>query len=99
MVFGWLDTRAAKDFGANLATYFATQLPLEAKNLKDKKFAARTQGTMRQMSAKVVDFKSNESLNVYKKAKLCNAFKWTLRDAGYDTDYVEKLTDWLVTQL
>lgn len=99
MIFSWLNTRAAKDFGAELARYFATQLPLEGKNLTDKKFANRTQAAMRQMSTRIATFKTTEALNVYKRAKLCNAFKWTLRDAGYEVAYVDKLTDWLVTQL
>jgi hypothetical protein len=38
-------------------------------------------------------------MNMFKKAKLGNAFKWFLRDAGYDTEYVDGLTEWLMERL
>jgi len=47
----------------------------------------------------VQQFKKDRRLNVYKKAKLGNAFKWSLRDAGYDVDYVNELTEWLMLRV
>ena len=40
----------------------------------------------------VKQFGLAHNLNVYKKAKLGNAFKWTLLDKGYDAGFVDKLT-------
>lgn len=99
MIFSWFDAGEAKKLGASLAQFYATQLPLEAKALNDKKFAAKTQSAMRQLTAKVDAFKARQRLNIYTKAKLGNAFKWNLLDAGYDKAYVDNLTEWLVARL
>jgi len=97
-MFGWFDAREAKQFGASLAAFYIAQMPVDLK-LSDKKFAAKTQSAMRSMAGKVDAFKVAHGLNGYKKAQLGNAFKWALKDAGYDTAYIDKLTDWLVTRL
>ena len=97
-MFGWFDAREAKQFGASLAAFYIARMPVDLK-LSDKKFAARTESTLRSMSGKVDVFKAAHGLNGYKKAQLGNTFKWALKDAGYDTAYIDKLTDWLVTRL
>ena len=97
-MFGWFDAREAKQFGASLAAFYIAQMPVDLK-LSDKKFAARTESTLRNLSGKVDVFKAARGLNGYKKAQLGNAFKWALKDAGYDAAYIDKLTDWLVTRL
>lgn len=98
MVFGWFDAREAKQFGASLGAYYAAQMPVD-RELNDKKFAAKTQSTLRSMAGKVDAFQAAHRLNGYKKAQLSNAFKWSLKDVGYDAAYVDKLTDWLVARL
>ena len=97
-MFGWFDAREAKEFGASLAAFYIAQMPVDLK-LSDKKFAVRTQSVMRTMSGKVDTFKAASGLNGYKKAQLGTAFKWALKDAGYDAAYIDKMTDWLVTRL
>jgi hypothetical protein len=51
------------------------------------------------MSAQIKVFKQNERLNIYKTAKLGNAFKWTLKDAGVDDALSAKLVEWLVANI
>lgn len=99
MMLGWFDAREASRFGAELAGWYAAQLPREATSLSDKKFAARSESAMKQMARRVDEFKQRQTLNVYKRAKLANAFKWSLRDVGYDTAYIDRLTEWLVARL
>ena len=67
--------------------------------LGTKKFAAKTQETLKKIDLQVQQFKAGRALNVYKKAKLGNAFKWVLRDKGYDTQYVDDLTEWLMLRV
>ena len=98
MLFGWLDASEAKRFGNSLGTFYISQIPVDL-TLSEKKFAARTQSVMRKMADQVDAFKAGHRLNGYKKAQLGNSFKWTLKDAGYDGGYIDKLTDWLVTRL
>lgn len=97
MFFNWFDAREAKAFGMSLAQMFMEKVPLEAQ-LNEKKFAARMQDVLQKMAARVRDFRKGAEVNLYKKAQLGNAFKWALRDSGYDEAYVEKLTLWLMTQ-
>ncbi|HEY6510841.1 MAG TPA: hypothetical protein VI032_02620 [Burkholderiaceae bacterium] len=99
MMLAWFDARAAGQFGADLAGWYTSQLPREAASLSEKKFAARTESAMKQMARRVDEFKLRQTLNVYKRAKLANAFKWALRDAGYNTAYIDQLTEWLVARL
>lgn len=97
MIFKWFDASEAKAFGTLQAQYFMERIPLEAQ-LNEKKFAAKTKDALEKMNLQVRKFKEDHKLSVYKRAQVGNAFKWLLRDAGYDEAYVEKLTLWLMTQ-
>jgi hypothetical protein len=97
MVLSWFDAREANRFGESLAGYFAERLAADSR-LADKKFAAKAQQVLASMGRQVDEFKRANKLNVYKKAQLGNAFRWKLRDAGYDTAYVDELTEWLMVR-
>ena len=98
MLFDWFNATAAKDFGATLARFYVERIPFGTTQ-NDKKFAARTKEVLGKMALQVAKFKESNRLNTYQKAKLGNAFKWTLREAGYDTAYVDRLTEWLVARI
>ena len=97
-MFGWFDAKEAKQFATTLAAFYVAQVPVKS-TLGEKKFAAKTQSTLRALDGKIAAFKTAHPLNGYKKAQLGNTFKWALKDAGYDANYIDKLTDWLVTRL
>lgn len=99
MGLAWFDAKAAKEFGASLANYFAEKMPVSEKNVDDKQFERKSKRTLTAISTQVVEFKKNNSLNVYKRAQLSNTFKWALIEKGYDDKYVNELTMWLVRQL
>jgi hypothetical protein len=98
MILSWFDARAAQNFGSELARSFMTRVPADAK-LSDRKFEAKAKTALLQLERSIADFRASHRLNFYRKAKLGNAFKWTLKDAGYDPTYVDKLTDLLMLQL
>ncbi len=98
MIFGWFDARAARAFGSELAHAFMALVPVDAK-MTDRKFETKAKSALNQLGQRVANFARDHRLNTYQKARLGNAFKWTLKDAGYDAAYVDKLTDWLVLQL
>ena len=54
---------------------------------------------LHQLEQQVTRFKAEHKLNAYKKAQLGNKFKWTLKDKGYDTAYVDQVTNWLMFKL
>jgi hypothetical protein len=65
----------------------------------DAKFTAKAEKALVRADQRVQDFKARERLNVYKKAKLANAFLWTLKDRGCSQEYANSLTDWLSVRL
>lgn len=98
MLFGWFDGQAARAFSEALARSFVNRVPLHD-TVGDKKFEARAKAAITLLSKQVAEFKRENKLNIYKKAQLCNRFKWYLKDAGYEPSYIDKLTDWLMLQL
>ena len=63
------------------------------------KFTGKAEKVLIRADQRVRDFKARERLNVYKKAKLANAFLWTLKDNGCSQEYANQLTDWLSVRL
>ena len=94
----WLDAKDEQAFGKSIAQFYIERVPFESPFSK-KKFATKTQDTIKKIDLQIQQFRSTHSSNVYKKAKLGNAFKWALRDAGYDNEYVDELTELLMLML
>ena len=94
----WFSAAQEQAFGKVLAEFYIARVPFESP-FSAKKFAVKTQDTLKKMETQIARFNAEHKLNVYKKAKLGNSFKWTLRDAGYDGDYVNELTEWLMVHL
>lgn len=91
MVFGWFDTRAAKEFGRSLALHY------DEKVRANEKAAVRKQaGKQAKLGAEivrqVVEFKQKSRPNFLQRASMGNAFKWQLNDLGYDSASVDQLT-------
>jgi hypothetical protein len=91
----WFDAREAQKFGTSLAEFFIQRIPLEKPNKKIKSLAKK-QEVLDKMFLQIHDFKMKHKLNIYKKAKLGNAFKWKLLDADYDPELVDELTKLLM---
>ena len=97
-MIGWFDAREAKAFGATLANDFIRQVA-PAADLKQKKFAQKADAALAKISRDAAEFRKSHRLNVYKRAQLTNQFKWVMKDAGYDAEYIDKLTDFLILKL
>jgi len=98
MIFEWFDAKAAKDFGESLARFYAQRLPLDTKATQQQ-FGSRTAEVLKMMESQLLQFKRQNTLNMYKTAQMGNAFKWALKDAGYDDAYIDRLTEWLVINI
>lgn len=97
-MLNWFSSTASVRFGQELAAFLLSET--NASSTKDQaKFAARVERALMRADQRLVDFKARERLNVYKKAKLANAFLWTLRDKGCPDQYASQLTNWLSTKL
>ncbi len=91
MVPGWFNADEAKKFGASLAQFYIDRIPADESKGKGKSIA-RKQEVINKIFEQMVRFRLEHKLNIYKKAQLGNAFKWALRDAGYSSEFVDKLT-------
>ena len=74
------------------------RMPL-AIRVNERQFAAKSKHVFDKMGDRVALFKQQNKLNTYKIAQMGNAFKWSLKDAGYDDDYVNKLTQWFIVRI
>lgn len=97
-MFSFLDAKAAKAFGTEMAGFYIERMPLNAA-LKDKQFATKSRHVMEKMGIQISAYAKQNRLNTYKVAQMGNAFKWTLLDAGYAQDYVDKLTQWFIVSI
>ena len=90
-MFSWLDASEAQKFGTTLAEFFIERVPADNSGKKEKSLA-KQQEIIKKMLLQVEIFKVNNKLNLYKKAKLANSFKWKLLDAKFDSELVDELT-------
>lgn len=98
MIFSWFSSSASVRFGKELATFVLAELA-GSMGKSDTKFTAKAEKALVRAGQQVQEFKARERLNVYKKAKLANAFLWTLQDSGCSQEYAAQLTDWLSMRL
>lgn len=98
MIFSWFDAREATVFGASLAEMLIERTPAEGA-IGKRMLTKKHQAMLHQLEQQVTRFRLEHKLNVYKKAQLGNRFKWTLKDRGYDKEYVDQLTNWLMVQM
>lgn len=90
-MLSWFDSSEAEEFGNSLADLFIKRVPLDNAGRKAASTAKR-QEVMEKMFLQVIQFRAKKKLNVYKKAKFGNTFKWRMREAGYDPAAVDELT-------
>ncbi len=91
MLLNWFDAKEAKEFGIALARFHIEKIPLDSSGAKNKPMAKK-QEALNKLFQQMARFKLEHRLNIYKKAQLGNAFKWALRDAGYEAAYVDQIT-------
>lgn len=97
-MLNWFSSAESVRFGNELAEFVYTEI--SKSTVRDEaKFAAKTEKTLLRADQRLQEFKARERLNVYKKAKLANAFLWTLRDRGCPAEHADKLAEWLSTRM
>lgn len=98
MALKWFDASEAESFGQSLAQFFIKGVPATTE-IQSKKTIAKQFDAVDQMYLQIEQFKLNNSLNVYKKAKLGSAFKYELIAAGYKPEFVDQVTKGLLLKL
>ena len=98
MIFNWFDANEADKFGVFLAELLIERTPVDDA-IGKRSVTKKHEAMLHQLGQHVARFKAEHKLNMYKKAKLGNAFKWKLREKGYDAEYVDQMTNWLMFKL
>ena len=96
-IFHWFDTREGDELARDIVTELVKRVPPTTLPAKDKKAALRLRNTHDAIFARAGKFARTHKLNIYKKARLANQFKWALREAGYPQDFIESWTYELAT--
>jgi len=98
-LFKWFDEKEASEFGLSMADFFASRVPVKSVPASDKKSLRIVAEVVSKLHMQASRFGVEHKLNVYKRAKLTNAFQWRLFDLGYDRTVVEELTRELLRSL
>ena len=98
----WLDAREATNVGTALADDFVLHTASESAARRGDKRAPQGQELQRflQKFLQRVDREAQPlKLNIFRRAKLANSFKWRLLERGVERHVVEELTEALVLRL
>jgi tetratricopeptide (TPR) repeat protein len=99
----WLDAREATEVGAALAEDFVLQSASGSASRRKNGSASAPVGDLQKFMQKFLQRVDRDArplqLNLFKRAKLANSFKWRLLEKGVDKDLVDELTQALVLRL
>ncbi len=98
-MFNWFNAKAEKEFGLQLAEFVIKEMPAELDKKKKEKTVAKRQKIMQQVAFKILEFKRDHQLNVYKKAQLGNSFRWRLEEEQFDADVISEWISVVVREL
>jgi hypothetical protein len=98
MLLGWLDTRAAEGFATTIAREIRTSMP-PSDEAPGKKEAGKRAKKIERIATQAKAFSRDNRLNFYKKAKLANTLKWSLKEAGYSDVFVREMVGLILVNL
>ena len=96
-IFDWFDTGEGDGLAREIVAELIKRVPPATLPAKDKKAALRLRNTHDAVFARAGKFARTHKLNVYKKARFANQFKWALKEAGYPPEFIESWTYELAT--
>ena len=99
MVLNWFDAREAAAVGAALADHFQPESASAASGRKKAGAARDWRQDLPRLRQRIAREAGPLKLNLFKRAKLLNSFKWRLSELGFDTKSVDELTQVLLMQL
>lgn len=102
-MFKWFDTREVTDVGTALADDFVLQSASGSGGRQKNGSPVVAGGDLQKFMQKFLQRVDRDArplqLNLFKRAKLANSFKWRLLEKGVEKDLVEELTQALVLRL
>ena len=96
-ILQWFNTKDVDEFARAIAAELVKRVPPSALDTHTRKAAERLRNTHDAIFARAGKFARTHELNVYKRARLGNGFRWALKEAGYPPEFVDAWTYELVT--
>lgn len=93
------DTSRIDDFAKSLARDFSRVVPTDIDTEDSKKNPRILAQGLEQVYTRALQFKQENKLGVYRKAKLANVFKWELKELGYSDKLADDITKRLAVRL
>jgi hypothetical protein len=85
----WFDTSEVDALAAAITAELVQRVPPSRLESRERRDALRLRNAHEAIFARAAKFARTHKLNVYKKARLGNQFRWALREAGYPAEFVE----------
>ena len=100
-LFGLVSSKAVDEFAKNLAQEIAKRYPpsMDAGSGERKLSQKRLTSILEDTYKKAIEFRNQNKLGVYKKARLGNTFRWELEELGYSKKFIETATEGLVVYI
>jgi|SRR4051812_40613979 hypothetical protein len=98
-LFGLFQTRELEEFATVLANDLGRRFPPSSEARTDAGAQYQIKVILEGLGARAVRYHGEKKLNLYKKAKLGNVFKWKLRELGYSDAFAERATKEIITRL
>jgi hypothetical protein len=92
-------TQEIEEFATVLATDLGRRFPPASEARTDPGVKYQLKVILEGLGARAVRYQAEHKLNIYKKAKLGNVFKWKLKELGYSPEFAERATKEIVTRL
>jgi hypothetical protein len=100
-LFGSVSSKEVDEFAKSLVQDIAKRYPpgMDAGGAERKISQKRLTSILEDAFAKALDYRHQNKLGVYKKARLSNTFRWGLKDLGYGDKFVDVATEGLVVYI
>lgn len=93
----WFDTKDMDEFASSIAAELIKRVPPSSLDPATKKTVGQLKSSHHAIITRAENFARTHPLNIYKRARVGNSFRWALKEAGYPPDLVEAWTYELVT--
>ena len=93
----WFDSSEVEKFADWLTAELLKRYPPTGLDSDPKKATRRLRKVHDSLFLRVEAFAREHTLNLYTRARLGNRVKWTMREAGYPSNFVEAFTHEVVT--
>ena len=98
-LFGLINTQELEEFAGVLASDLGRRFPPASEARTDPGAKYQLKVILEGLGARAVRYHGDHKLNVYRKAKLGNVFKWKLEELGYSDAFAEQATKEIITRL